>query len=283
MTRSSTLRDRSDALFDRYVRTHDPHIRERLIIAHQSLAYKLAGKFAGHGESVDDLAQVAMIGLIKAIDHFAPSRHTRFSTYAVPTIIGEIKRYFRDCSWIIKVPRDLKELNAAAAKASEVLNSTSGHPASVREICNLMGVSEEMLHRARGLDAVRHPLSLSGPASVGTPDDGLSIGDTIGAEDEGLNSALNRIDLRRGIDQLDPMEKTIILQSYFGGKSQTELSRSLHMSQMQVSRVHQRALSHLRNQFSSGWRLPTGTSAPLVRLSLGVAAKTGRRPARKTL
>jgi len=274
------LREDSDLLFARYVRTHDPHVRERLIFAHQSLANNLAAKFAGRGEPADDLTQVAMIGLIKAVDHFDPSRYTKFSTYAVPTIIGEIKRYFRDCTWIVKVPRYLTEVYAEVARVKADLNSKPGHHASAREICDVMGISEDMLRRATTLDLVRHPLSFSGWAVHAIPGAELSIGDTIGVDDDALQSVVDRVELREAIDQLDPVERDVIVEGYFGGKSQTELGRSLHMSQMQVSRVRRRALSHLRNEFRSTGRrmstLPT-PRRPLV----GAAAPAPRSPVQK--
>ena len=121
--------DDAETLFARYARTRDPHLRDRLVVMHQNLVRYLAGKFVNRGEPLEDLIQVGTIGLINAIDRFDSGRGTKFSTYATPTIVGEIRRYFRDKAWSLKVPRRLQELNQTASKAQEALSQQTGPPA----------------------------------------------------------------------------------------------------------------------------------------------------------
>ena len=128
-------------LFEKYQKTRDPQVREELILAHMNLVRYLARKFANRGEPLEDLTQVGMIGLMNAIDRFDPSRGIRFATYATPTIVGEIRRYFRDWGWAVKVPRRLQELSLAANKAIDQLTQQLNRPPTVRELAKEMEIS----------------------------------------------------------------------------------------------------------------------------------------------
>ena len=136
-------------LFAEYQRTQDPGVREALILAHMNLVRYLARKFANRGEPLEDLTQVGMIGLINAIDRFDPSRGIRFATYATPTIVGEIRRYFRDRGWAVKVPRRLQELNLAASKAVDDLTQKLDRVPTVKEVADALGVGEQEALEAR--------------------------------------------------------------------------------------------------------------------------------------
>src|SRR5580658_7647610 len=140
---SNWSQEDTDSLFARYGRTRVPHLRDRLVLMHQNLVRYLASKFANRGEPLEDLIQVGTIGLINAIDRFDAGRGTKFSTYATPTIVGEIRRYFRDKAWSLKVPRRLQELNQAAARAQEELRGKLGRPPTIQEVSERLGASEE--------------------------------------------------------------------------------------------------------------------------------------------
>src|ERR1700691_3069783 len=133
--------DDAEALFTRFAKTRELHLRDRLLLMHQNLVRYLAGKFANRGEPLDDLIQVGTIGLINAIDRFDAARGTKFSTYATPTIVGEIRRYFRDKAWSLKVPRRLQELNQAATRAQEDLTSSLGRPPTIQEVAVRLGAT----------------------------------------------------------------------------------------------------------------------------------------------
>jgi RNA polymerase sigma-B factor len=235
----------AERLFDLLRRTRDPAIREQLIAMHTNLVHFLAAKFANRGEPLDDLIQVGMIGLINAIDRYEPERGTRFSTYATPTIVGEIKRYFRDRAWNLKVPRWLQELNLQVMKANESLTQQLGRSPSITEIARSVGCSEEETLQAIELGNAYETVSLDSRLTI----DGeapLTLNDSIGVQDLDLSHIEAYDDLKLALEQLDNRERMIIYLRYFQDLSQTEVARRLNISQMHVSRLQHRALRRLR-------------------------------------
>ncbi len=158
--------DDAEELFRQYARSRDTRIRERLVAMHQNLVRFLAGKFANRGEPLEDLVQVGTIGLINAVDRYDAGRGTKFSTYATPTIVGEIRRYFRDKAWSLKVPRRLQELNQAANKAVDVLSVKLGRSPTVAEIAEVIGASEEETLEAMELGNAYDTVSLDSRMST---------------------------------------------------------------------------------------------------------------------
>lgn len=240
----------AEELFREYKRTRDPELRERLIVLHQNLVRYLAGKFANRGEPLEDLIQVGTIGLINAIDRFDPDRGTKFSTYATPTIVGEIRRYFRDKAWSLKVPRRLQELNQAATKVVEELSQKLGHAPTIQEIAKKLGASEEETLEAMELGSAYEAVSLDSSLEQEDDSSSVSLGELVGGTDIDLENIETYDDVKRAIERLDPREKAIIYYRFFRNMSQTEVAKRLNISQMHVSRLQQRALKKLREMLT---------------------------------
>jgi RNA polymerase sigma-B factor len=235
-----------DRLFQEFSRTRDPETRDRLVHLHESLARFLAAKFANRGEPLDDLVQVAMVGLIHAVDRFEPGRGTRFSTFATPTIVGEIKRYFRDRAWNLKVPRWLQELNQQVVRANEQLSLELGRSPGVVEIATHVGCTEEQALDAMELGNAFGRISLEGTVAVDADATPLNLADALGEEDPDLARIESRDEVEAALRKLDNRERAIIYLRFFQELSQIEVARRLHISQMHVSRLQQRALRRLR-------------------------------------
>jgi len=244
--RSSDAAD-IEALFHRFKETGDPSIREQLILMHDKLVRFLARKFADRGEPLNDLVQVGYIGLINAVDRFDPERGTKFSTYATPTIVGEIRRHFRDTRWSLKVPRRLQELNLAVRKLSDQMTHTLGHSPTVEEMAARLQVSEEDVLEALELGYVAYEtISLDSVVEVDGDSIGATLSDFIGGNDETLENFDMNYRLKEAIEELEPRERLVISLKFFDSLSQTEIAKRLNCSQMQVSRIQRRALIRLR-------------------------------------
>jgi len=236
----------TQTLFREFKQTGGPQVREELVLLHQNLVRFLAKKFANRGEPLDDLIQVGMIGLLHAIDRFDPDRGIRFATYATPTIVGEIKRHFRDRGWAIKVPRRLQEINLAANKMADQLTQDLGRVPSVAEIAEAVGASEEEALEALELGQLYELVSLDSELG-GEDDESHSVlSDYVGQTDEELVEYGQRARLDDAISHLLPREQAIVRLRFFAGLSQTDVARRLKISQMHVSRLQHRAVSKLR-------------------------------------
>jgi len=245
-TAAETLQEEAEVLFVRYARTRDTHLRDRLVAMHHNLVRYLAGKFANRGEPLEDLVQVGTIGLINAVDRFDAGRGTKFSTYATPTIVGEIRRYFRDKAWSLKVPRRLQELNQAAAKAQEELGSQLGRPPTIAEVAKRIGASEEETLEAIEMGNAYDTVSLDSKVLHDSDSAPLSLAEFVGAEDESLQNLQSYGDLDQALESLEPRERAIIIHRFFRDLSQAEVAKQLNISQMHVSRLQNRALSQLK-------------------------------------
>ncbi len=220
-------------------------LRDTLVVAHLNLVRFLAVKFANRGESLDDLMQVGTIGLIKAVDRFDLERGVEFTTYATPTIVGEIKRHFRDKGWALKVPRRLQELHLSVNRMLERLHLQSGHSPTVAELAQALGVSEEDILEAQELGQVYNVLSFDTELS----DDGdktQTLADYLGQDDAALALLEDRANLERAFAILSPRERVILYLRYYEAVSQTEIARRLNVSQMHVSRIQSKALEKLK-------------------------------------
>jgi RNA polymerase sigma-B factor len=204
----------------------------------------LARRFRNRGEPLDDLVQVATIGLIKSVDRFDLERGVEFSTYATPTIVGEIKRHFRDKGWAIRVPRRLQELKLSLTKATSELSQKLGRSPTVAELAGHLEMTEEEV--LEGLESANAYSAVSLDAPDGGDEDSPAVADTLGAEDESLEGVEYRESLKPLLDQLPPREKRILLLRFFGNMTQSQIAADLGISQMHVSRLLARTLTQLR-------------------------------------
>lgn len=221
----------------------DEEAHQTLIVNNAALVKSIVKKFTNRGTEYDDLYQIGCLGLIKAIRHFDTQYNVRFSTYAVPMIAGEIKRFLRD-DGMIKVSRSLKELAARAAAAQERLSRELGRDVGIAEIAE--SISEEAETVVMAMEAVRPHASIYEPA-FGDDSDTLLI-DRVGGEDSEANEAVNRVLLKELLHSLEPRERQIIMLRYFSDRTQGEIARTLGVSQVQVSRLENRILSKLRER-----------------------------------
>lgn len=240
-----------EEIFLRYYRTRDPVLRERLVMNHMNLVRFLAKKFANRGEPLDDLIGVGTIGLMHAIDRFDPERGIRFATFATPTIVGEIKRHFRDRGWAIKVPRRLQEVNLASNKAVEQLTSKLNRTPTVQEVSEAIGASIEETLEGMELGHLYELVSLDNELGGDDDDSRSRLEDYVGQEDVAFEELGVRSRLEDAIGRLTPRERKIIILRFFKGWSQTDVAKELQISQMHVSRLQHRALNRLREMVQS--------------------------------
>jgi RNA polymerase sigma-B factor len=218
--------------------------RDALVSLHMPLVEHLARRFRNRGEPYDDLVQVATIGLIKAVDRFDSDRQVEFSTYATPTILGEIKRYFRDKGWAIRVPRRLQELRLSLTAATAELTQERGRAPTVAELAERLGLSPDLV--IEGLESANayNTLSLDAPDQNET--DATTVLDGLGGEDEALESVEYRESLKPLLANLETREKRILTLRFFRGMTQSEIAEEIGISQMHVSRLLTRTLNELR-------------------------------------
>jgi RNA polymerase sigma-B factor len=221
-------------------------VRDELVTRHLPLVNHLARRFNNRGEPLEDLVQVATVGLINSVDRFDPDRGVEFLSYAVPTIVGEIKRYFRDKAWNLKVPRSLQELNLQVIKANDTLSQHLGRSPTITEIAAHVGASEEETLDAMELGNAYEMISLDSKLTFEGETAPLTVNDSVGVADLGLEKVETYDDLKDAVECLDNREKMIIYLRFFQGLSQTEVARRLKISQMHVSRLQHRALNRLK-------------------------------------
>lgn len=227
-------------------------LRGELVEMHLPLAEYLARRFGNRGEPHEDLVQVATIGLIKAIDRFDLERGVAFSTYATPTIVGEIKRHFRDRGWTIRVPRRLQEIQAVINQAVSDLGQELGRSPTVTELAARVGMSEEEI--LEGLESA----NAYSPLSLDAPDPSGELGaviDQLGEYDDALDAVVDRETVKPLLDRLDARAKRILLLRFFRNMTQSQIAEELGISQMHVSRLLSRTLSELRRALEEQ---PTG-------------------------
>jgi RNA polymerase sigma-B factor len=232
------------ALFERFADERDPADREMLVERFLPLARSLAQRYVRPGEAFDDVFQVACVGLINAIDRYDASRGRAFSSFAVPTISGEIKRYYRDKSWAVHVPRDLQDRVLAVDGAARELESVLGHHPTVAELADRLGLEDEdvldTLHAAHA----RRADSLDAPYG---DDDAGTLGDTIASHDDGFHRAEQRAALARLAAILSPRERRVVALRFRHDLTQQQIGELVGLSQMQISRVLRQAIAKLHD------------------------------------
>jgi len=219
-------------------------LRDALVELHLPLVEHLARRFRNRGEPLDDLVQVATIGLIKSVDRFEVDRGVEFSTYATPTIVGEIKRHFRDRGWAVRVPRRLQELRLHLTTATADLSQQLGRAPTVHELAERLGRSEEEI--LEGLESANAYSTLSLDVPEQGEGDSPAVVDSLGGEDEALEGVEYRESLKPLLERLPPREKRILMLRFFGGMTQSQIASELGISQMHVSRLLARTLAKLR-------------------------------------
>lgn len=222
-----------------------PRLRDEAITAWLPMARRLTRRYARHGEVLDDLVQVATVGLIKAVDRFDAAQGVEFTAYAIPTILGELKRHFRDKTWAVRAPRRLQEMRLAITGAGNDLEQTLGRSPTIPELAVHLGVSEEDV--IEGLEGARayRTISLSTPIR---PEDGLELGDSLGAEDSDFARTELRLSLGPAMALLPKRQQFIVTAYFYGNQSQAKIAGQLGLSQMHVSRLLAAALAALRER-----------------------------------
>jgi RNA polymerase sigma-B factor len=252
--RQLSTRELSHALFEELTdpATTEPRrsmCREELVRLHLPLVDHCARRFMNRGEPLDDLVQVGTIGLIKSVDRFDTDRGVEFSTYATPTILGEIKRYFRDKGWAIRVPRRLQELRMSIGAVTGDMSQDLGRSPTPREIAEKLGVSvEEVMEGIESANAYS-TLSLDAGDS-GEDGQANTMLDTLGMDDEALAHVEIRESIKPLIEQLPSREKRILMLRFFRGMTQSQIADEIGVSQMHVSRLLNRTLATLRSSLS---------------------------------
>jgi RNA polymerase sigma-B factor len=212
------------------------------------MARRLARRYAGRGEALDDLVQAATVGLIKAVDRFDPAQSTDFPSYAIPTILGELKRHFRDRAWSVRVPRRLQEMRMAITNAGNELAHTLDRMPTVAEVAAHLHVSEEEV--IEGLEGARAYRSTSLSTPVG-PDRMLELGDTLGGEDDEYARTEMHLSLGPALTCLTERERLMITLRFYGNQTQSQIAAQIGVSQMHVSRLLAAALGKLRVKLGS--------------------------------
>lgn len=240
-------RDRTLELFIEYKITKSHEIRDELVAMYINLVEYLARRFKNRGEPIEDLIQVGTIGLIKAIDRFDVKREVEFTTYATPTIVGEIKRYFRDKGWAVKVPRRLQELNLLVTQAMNDLTQGLKRAPTIAEIAQHIGVTPEQVIEAMETSEAYSFVSLDRDLSSDS-DDSFSLLEYIGEDDKELTGIEDRTCLAEALAELTRQEQRILYLRFFRGLTQTEIAQQLGISQMHVSRLLRKTLEVLREK-----------------------------------
>jgi RNA polymerase sigma-B factor len=240
-------------LFQRYGATGDAAARDEIVRRFMPLAAKLARRYAGSREPLEDLLQVASLGLIKAVDRYELGRGTAFSSFAVPTILGELKRHFRDVGWAVHVPRALQELTLRVRGEVDELSRELGRSPTPAEIAARLGAPVESVIEALESATAHHAVSLDAPLRSSDADDrDAAWHERLGAEEEGYDRAEWRGTLQRGIRALPERDRTILALRFEEELTQSEIADRIGVSQMHVSRLLRRALDRLRAVAETG-------------------------------
>ncbi len=228
-------------LFRRYCDDRDPGLRDALVERFIPLARHLARRYRG-GSETEDVAQVALLGLLKAVDRFDPERGTAFSTFATPTILGEIKRYFRDYGWSIRVPRELQELALRVERTTESLTARLGRSPTPGELAEALDVNVESVLEALATESAHYAVTLERPAR----DDDEAPQLSVAIDEPGFARVDDAVALDSLLDQLAPRERLVVVLRFRDDLLQREIAARLGISQMQVSRTLTRAIATLR-------------------------------------
>lgn len=234
-------RDDEDALFSEYSDGREQAVRNRIVERYTGLAIALARRFENRGEPLEDLIQVASMALVGAVERFDTEQGAAFSSFATPTILGELKRHFRDKTWSVKVPRGIKELHLRVSPAVAELHASLGRGPTIPELAAHLGVSDEEVVEAMEAGAAYKPGALSAPDGDGDSREDRLLGE----EDLGFSNIEARVTVRALMEKLPERERTIVYLRYFEDLTQSEIADRIGVSQVHVSRLLREALSRL--------------------------------------
>jgi RNA polymerase sigma-B factor len=234
-------------LFDRLRRHGDRRARDELVSRFLPLARRLAARYHGAGEPFDDLLQVASLGLVKAVDRFDHKRGVAFTTYAVPTISGELKRHFRDNSWAVHVPRGMRDRALKVHATIKELSEDTGERPASEELAEHLSLSERQVDDALGALGAFDAVSLDAPAYRGSDPDVQSRGETVGTVDGDYELAEDRATLQKALKQIPTRDRRVLQMRFVEDRTQSDIAAHIGVSQMQVSRILRRALDRLRH------------------------------------
>jgi RNA polymerase sigma-B factor len=232
--------------FRAYRRTGDRRLRNELIEEHRWVAVHCARRFNNRGEPLDDLVQVGQLGVLKAVERFDPEHGVSFTTFAIPTVMGELRRHFRDATWAVRVPRKIKDLHVELGSTVEFLTTKLGRSPRVDELAQHMGVTSDEVLEAMDAGSAYRAAPLAPPAG----DDGSSTSDAeaVGEDDTDLDLADVRVAVRKLLRGLEPRERRIVYLRFFEGLSQSEIAEQVGVSQVHISRLLRSSLDRLRHQ-----------------------------------
>lgn len=234
-------------LHERYAKLHTGSDLARLVEEYRGFAISLARRMHRGGEPLEDLEQVAAESLVRALDRFQPERGIPFPAFAKPTIVGSLKRHFRDLGWAVRVPRQVHELAGPFREARDRLSADLGRPPSNREIAEQLGVTESTLDSVQ--QAIRARLTSSWETPVG--DGGGTLGDLVGIDDGRYSLAVDRIELHRALAALDQRDREVLGRYFFQEESQASIADAYGVSQMQISRWIDSSLRRLRTRMAA--------------------------------
>jgi RNA polymerase sigma-B factor len=238
--------EETERLLTEFVATRDPQLRDALAQRFDRVVQWLSRKFARGTVPIEDLVQMGRIGLLQALDRYDPERGVKFLTYAISMITGEIKHYFRDCAWGLRVPRQLQELAVALPRVEEGLYTKLGRSPTLTEMAESLGVTEEQIAAAMELGSAFQPQSLNVCHPFGDWESHEELQDLLGSADRRLEAVVEFEPLYSAMKGLDERKHWIVRRRYFEDWSQTEVARELGISQMHVSRLEREALNQLR-------------------------------------
>jgi RNA polymerase sigma-B factor len=226
-----------------YRRTRDRTLRNKLVEEHAPIGYACARRFANRSEPLDDLHQVALLGILKAVERFDPERGVSFASFAVPTVLGELRRHFRDKGWMVRLPRRLQELHLNLGDVITELSQKTGRTPTAAELADQIGVSEDDVLEALEARTCYRPTSIDSAET-----DSSSVASRLGANDRDLVSADDRTTVASLLDHLSPREQRVVYLRYFEDRTQSEIAEEIGVSQMHVSRLLARSLDTMRRE-----------------------------------
>lgn len=228
--------------FEEYYKTRDKKLRDELIEEHMYIVDILSNKYVGKGIEKDDLYQVASLGLIYAIDRFDPTKGYAFSSFATPTIMGELKRYFRDKGWVIRVPRRIQNLYKKINTAKKILPQELQRTPTVADIADYLGEDEETILETMEASKVYAPQSLDMKYQVQKGENAIDLSEMIGEEDKNFDSIELKDLIDKSKERLNDLEREILELRYYEGRTQVDIANTLDISQMTVSRIEKKII-----------------------------------------
>jgi RNA polymerase sigma-B factor len=236
-------------LFLLYSENRDIEIRNQIFDKYKYMAEIISRKYSNRGIEYDDIYQIACMGLIFAIERFDISKGFEFTSFATPTILGEIKKYFRDKGWAIKVPRKIQEISRKVNEYSNILSNQLHRAPTIKEIAEYANSTEEEVLEAFEAGKMFNSQSLDEKFDMNSDDSDLSLMDVVGAEDQYFTRIENKDFINKSMDKLNDLEKDIIMKRFYHNKTQSDIAKDLNISQMTVSRIEKKSLEKLRIEY----------------------------------